>query len=423
MTIPTAQLTISVLGSAGGVARALLALLNQAAQDTNDPLFPALQHARLHLVDIKQQPREAYMRRYPNLAHRITLHQFDLNDHARLRQHLARTTTSLVVDVSWADTIAMLECCHAMGIAYLNSALENTAVDEDERLFGFPLTERYERLEAVRSDFDGTRAILCSGMNPGVVQWMAVHLLKNHAHERPLACYIVEHDTSMYRDERLIEPETLYSSWSVECFLDEALLSYPMFVRHQTPMYLYEEVYAAEYKVTIGDHSFHGCLMPHEEVLTLGRRFDMELGFLYRVNPVTTASIRSHLGDLDPLWDWQHRIIDPARGTVDGEDLVGVLLVFEDREVYMYNTMASLDIYPQFGTNATYFQVACGLYAGLACLLLDDIPPGAHYVDELLLDTDSRYGSYIARHMKQLVIGENPRSDGLLHQRRKPSAT
>ncbi len=421
MTNPSTPLSISVLGSAGGAARAVLALLNHAAQDADDPLYPVLQQAQLHLVDMKPQSRSDCMLRYPNLANRITLHRFDLNDRARLREHLAAAETSLVIDVSWADTIATLECCHEMGIAYLNSALENTAVDEDERLFGFPLTERHERLEAVRAGFDGTRAILCSGMNPGAVQWMAIHLLKQHAGEQPLACYIIEHDTSMYRDEGLLEPETLYSSWSVECFLDEALLSYPMFVRHRMPMYLYEEVYEAEYKVTVGAHSFYGCLMPHEEVLTLGSRFDMEVGFLYRVNPFTTATIQSRLGDTDQLWDWQQRIIDPAIGTVNGEDLVGVLLVFEDREVYLYNTMASRDIYPRFGTNATYFQVACGLYAGLACLLLDAVPPGAHYVDELLLNTDSRYGTYLARHLKPLVFGENPRSDGLLHQRRRPT--
>jgi len=411
---------ISLLGSAGGVARALLALLNHASEDPGDPLYPVLSDPglRLHLIDVKPQADEDGKNRYSSLSNRMTVHRFDLNDPARFREHLAATSTQLVIDVSWADTIAMLDACDALGVAYLNSALENTAVDEDDRLFGFPLTERYERLEAVRDRYDRTRAILCSGMNPGVVQWMAIHLMKQHAREQPLACYIIEQDTSMYRDERLLEPETIYSSWSVDCFLDEALLSYPMFVRHHTPMYLYEEVYGAEYKVTLADRHFFGCLMPHEEVLTLGRRFDMEIGFLYRVNPVTTARIRDHLDDTDKLWEWRQQIIDPARGTVDGEDLVGVLLVFEDREIYMYNTMASRDIYPLFGTNATYFQVACGLYAGLASLLLDDVPPGARYVDELLLDTASRYGRYLTYHMKEIVIGENAKSDGLLHQRR-----
>ncbi|WP_413079088.1 hypothetical protein [Solibacillus isronensis] len=58
--------------------------------------------------------------------------------------------------------------------------MENTAVDLDESLYGFPLTERYTRFEKKKDAFTNTRAIIGSGMNPGVVQWMAIKLLKDH---------------------------------------------------------------------------------------------------------------------------------------------------------------------------------------------------------------------------------------------------
>lgn len=192
-----------------------------------------------------------------------------------------------------------------------------------------------------------------------------------------------------------------------------------MFVQHHLPLYFYEDVYATEFKVMLGSNEFYGCLMPHEEVLTLGELYDMEIGFIYRVNKYTTELIRNNLSNVDDLWNWKQKVIDPSDGEVEGEDLVGVLLVYKDKEIYMYNTMKSSDIYQKYKTSATYFQVACGLYAGTASLILDNIPAGAFYVDELLINTESNYGKYLTYYMRDFIFGENNSSDGLLHQRMK----
>ncbi|RBW68839.1 hypothetical protein DS031_14985 [Bacillus taeanensis] len=113
----------------------------------------------------------------------------------------------------------------------------------------------------------------------------------------------------------------------------------------------------------------------------------------------------------------KQQVIDPSLGEVEGEDLVGVLLVYNDYEKYMYNTMKSSEIFPKYKTNATCFQVACGVYAGLASLLLDTLSTGVYYVDELLTQTNSRYGEYVTYHMKDFIVGENKGSDGFLHER------
>jgi hypothetical protein len=133
----------------------------------------------------------------------------------------------------------------------------------------------------------------------------------------------------------------------VEGFLDEAILSYPMFVQHHLPLYLYEEVYSLKYKVRLGDKEFYGCLMPHEEVITLEKLFDMQVGFIYRVNEHTTKLIRNNPDHVDDLWDWNQTILDPAYGEVEGEDLVGVLLVYKDHEKYMYNVMKSNEVFAE----------------------------------------------------------------------------
>ena len=81
--------------------------------------------------------------------------------------------------------------------------------------------------------------------------------------------------------------------------------------------------------------------------------------------------------------------------------------------------MKSSDIYPKYKTSATYFQVACGIYAGTASLILDNIPLGVYYVDELLINKQSDYGKYLNYYMKDFNYGENNSTDGLLHQRMK----
>ncbi|MEG0384965.1 MAG: saccharopine dehydrogenase NADP-binding domain-containing protein [Solibacillus sp.] len=413
------QYTITILGSMGGVAKSILSILNHSATDKNDPIHHIIVNSKLVLIDNNQKTMDYYNQLFPNLIANLIIVQFDLSDLDKFTELLKSTKTNLVIDVSWADTIEMVECCNKLGVHYINSALENTAVDLDESLYGFPLTERYNRFENKKNTFTNTRAIIGSGMNPGVVQWMTIKLLKANASNPPLACYIFEHDSSFYKDKNIIDPKTLYTTWSVECFLDEAILSYPMFVRHHLPLYLYDDVYATEFKVTVGKKEFYGCLMPHEEVLTLGKLYDFEMGFIYRVNEYTTELIRDNLDDVDDLWNWKQKLIDPSVGEVEGEDLVGVLLVYNDKEIYMYNTMKSTDIFQKYKTSATYFQVACGIYAGTASLILDNIPLGVYYVDELLINTQSNYEKYLTYYMQDFVFGENNSSDGLLHQRMK----
>lgn len=413
---------ITILGSAGGVAKSILSILNQSVSDDKDPIHRFINGCTIHLIDHKQKEEHYYRALFPHLQNQFVYHQFDLNNTKSFTRHLKSTKTTVVIDVSWADTVEMLQVCDKLGVNYVNTALENTMIDENEELYeGFPLIERIRYFEKYKDRFSNSSAIIGSGMNPGVVQWMAIELLKNDSEERPLGCYIVEHDSSFFKNKKMAKKSVIYTTWSPECFLDEAILSYPMFMKHYTPLFLYEKVYDLEFKVTLGAKQFYGCLMPHEEVYTLCKLYDMEGGFLYKVNDHTTELIRSNLDDVDKLWDYDMKVLDPLEATLEGEDLVGVLLVYQDKERYMYNVLSNESVFSQYKTNATYFQVACGIYASLSVLLLDQIPKGAYYVDELLLKTSNNYGQYLRYFMTDFVTGENKHTDGLLLQRMKNS--
>jgi saccharopine dehydrogenase-like NADP-dependent oxidoreductase len=412
---------LTILGSAGGVAKSFLSILNQSAVDQKDYLYGILANCEIHLVDYKQKGKEYYVQLFPNLQGKFVFHQFDLRSIDRFTEHLISTGTGLVIDVSWGDTVDLLRCCNKQGVKYVNTAMENTYIDDnEEQFYGFPLAERMDYFEKYKGEFTNTSAIICSGMNPGVVQWMALELLKGHK-EQPLGCYIVEEDSTFFKDGGKARKNVIYTTWSPECFLDEAIASYPMLVKNNTPLFLYEDVYDIEFKVTLGDKEFFGCLMPHEEVYTLGKISDMECGFLYKVNDHTTELIRSNLADVDRLWDYEMEVLDPGNHELAGKDLVGVLLVYEDKEVFMYNMLETDQIYPKFQTNATYFQVACGLYGAACVLLLDGVEKGLYYVDELLLHTKNHYGKYVTYYLTDFVKGENHRSEGLLLDRMRRS--
>ena len=327
---------ITLLGSSGGVAKSILSILNKSIIDKNDPLHSLIHHCTIHLIDKNQKEAAYYQILFPHLYDNLVFHQLDLKDTAAFKKHLKSTKTTVVIDVSCADTVEMLSCCNELGIKYVNSALENPMIDEHEEKYdGFPLIERIRYFEKYKNQFTNTTAIACSGMNPGVVQWMAIELLNQYPKDSPLGCYIVEHDTSFFKDPKDAKQGAIYTTWSPESFLDEAITSYPMFMQHKTPLFLYEQVYDVEFKVSLGDKQFYGCLMPHEEVYTLCQLFDVEGGFLYKINDHTTELIRDNLHNVDSIWDFEMQVLDPHIAPLEGEDLIGVLLVFEDKEVYI----------------------------------------------------------------------------------------
>ncbi|ATF15805.1 S-adenosylmethionine decarboxylase related protein [Brevibacillus brevis X23] len=411
------DLNLMILGSSGGVARAVLSLLNKVVQDISNPIYHYINNSKIHLVDQNQKPIEYYEQLFPNLKGKIVLHQFNLNNLKLFSEYLKITNTNFVIDVSYANTVEIIRSCNELGVNYINTAIESGKSYEGEDCSKTGIVDSYKIFEENRSSFSKIKGIIGSGMNPGIVQWMVIELLKQTPNETPMACYIVERDNSFYADKSLVEKNTIYSTWSTKSFLEETITDYPLFVRNHEPVVLCNNAFDLEFKVSLGEVQFYGSLFPHEEVLTLGKIYDMEIGFIYRVNDYTLDFIRSNLRNLDYIYNSNHKILDPMKAELVGEDLVGILLVFEDRERFMYNQMTNQDAFNSYDISATYFQVACGIYGALSTLLLDSIPLGIYYVDELLIKTNSLYGRYISYFMNDFVIGENTISDGLLLER------
>ncbi|MBT2658056.1 S-adenosylmethionine decarboxylase related protein [Bacillus sp. ISL-18] len=418
------KLVLTILGSAGGLARSLLALLNKASLDQHDPIQQKLYNSTIHLIDYKQRPLDYYQRICPNLIHQLTIHQMDLKDTIILRNFLKESHTALVIDVSLADSVEMLDCCNQLGVHYVNSALENIYIQDHANDYkGFPLIERLRFFEKYKQDYTNLKAIICSGMNPGVVQWMAIELMNHYPNEQPLACLIVEHNSSFLKLQTAANKNAVYTTKPPDRFLTTAIQNFPMFMQNRTPLFLNEQVYDLGFRATLGDKQFHGCLLPNEAVYFLCKQYDMEGGYLYKVNDHTTSLIRENVNHPDKIGKLDKTILAPLLSPLDGENLVGVLLIYPDKERYMYHGLSNEGSMERFNTNAAYFQAASGLYAALAVILNDGIPNGVYSVDELLLKTTNHYGQYLSCHLTDFVCGENTQTDGLLLERMKNPRT
>ena len=78
---------------------------------------------------------------------------------------------------------------------------------------------------------------------------------------------------------------------------------------------------------------------------------------------------------------------------LEGSDNIGVALDYKDKRVYYFNSVSNTSM---IGTNATYFQVAIGVYAALFTLLFDKLKNGVHFVENLY---HTHYKNYVFDNM------------------------
>ncbi len=74
------SLSITLLGSAGGAAKAVLAILNQAIVNEKTSIYEVIKNVTFYLVDIKQKDRTYYDELFPNLKDQLFLSEIDLQD-------------------------------------------------------------------------------------------------------------------------------------------------------------------------------------------------------------------------------------------------------------------------------------------------------------------------------------------------------
>jgi homospermidine synthase len=360
-----------VLGASGAVAGALLHYL--------------VRHRRL-LGDIVLLDRSGKVVSSPAINHRALRYVF-LKDEIRIPEGeakylriLKKYSIDIVIDLTDADSIPLLEATDRAGVCYVN-----TALNDDDRTVAELVSDVYPR----RKRFDSAVHILCTGMNPGVVNSWVKYGIGRYG--KPEEVVHFEYDTSM-ASRRWIPMIT----WSPHEFLIESVKnpSGVMLGRGKLKPVLPNAI-----ENMVGMESVlspimelkeypRGFLMLHEENLTIAEKYDVPSKFIYAIDMRTMERMKKVYKRKKTVMEKDLLLADNMNVVLDGSDSIGVMLRYKDKLVYYFNTAPNIAVR---GTNGTCQQVATGIFAALLVLLFNRPKKGAYFVEDLPGRTFMKY--------------------------------
>ncbi len=382
-----------ILGASGNVARALLRRLGGRRAD----------FGRVVLLDKSEHVREDRFLEHQRLEYQFIHRRLHLpRDQAYYRRLLRRHEIDIALDVTDADTLPVLAATDLAGVSYVGTSLNEAKRGANALV---------EALHPTREKRRRAPHILCSGMNPGVVNIWVWHGVRRYGKPREIVHF--EYDTSMAADgwRPLI-------TWSRKEFLSEVVWDPTGLVQDGRPVIF--RTNAIQHRCHMRSilqpvmplPSYpHGFLVLHEENLTLGRLLGISSKFIYAIHPKTMAY-------LSRRWRRRGRVLltdleigDNTLTPLDGEDTIGVCLDYPRQRVYYLHSLANSAV---VGTNATCTQVAVGVYAALYTLLRERLAPRLYFVSDLY---DSIYPQVLFANMRveHFVFVKRKRSLVLRH--------
>ncbi|MFH2106630.1 MAG: saccharopine dehydrogenase NADP-binding domain-containing protein [Candidatus Micrarchaeota archaeon] len=366
-----------VLGASGGVANAFLHSLVH-----HRDLF-----GRLVLLDknkkvLSNEYLDHKSLKYVFLHQKIVLPEKEKEYHAVLKKY----KIGIVLDITDMASIPVIESTDKLGISCVN-----TGMNDDKRDIADLVFEAYHR----KNELNKAPHILCSGMNPGVVNmWVRYGIEKFGI---PDEIIHFEYDTS-----KIVKGWKSMMTWSIHEFIAEALVDPAGFVigrdnakKMPSSSIDYREDMKPILKPILSlDKYPEGFILVHEENASVGSKYDIPSKFIYAVNMQTMENLMR-------LYRAKHNITikdfilgDNTHIILDGSDSIGVILEYGDKKVYYFNTISNISV---MGTNATYTQVIVGVFSALFTLMFDRLPKGIHFPEDLY---HSHYRYYLFDNMR-----------------------
>jgi len=356
---------ILIIGACGGVGRALL----QRLVKEREPVGALL------LVD-KQEPRvDDQGLPFQKLNGEFLRTTIDLDNGRDDYLYLLKTHgIDVVIDLSVNETRAMLSASDRAGVSYINTGVANRPGEN----FSEVVLDLVHRKNASWN----APHILCSGMNPGVVNMWVRRAIEDIGVPKSIVHF--EYDTG-----EAVNGSMLIIAWSRETLLDEIVNDPAGYVegrdkiRFLQPNPLKNRVSMKDVLSPIMTLSSYprGFLLLHEENITLGQEYDVPSRFLFSLKNET-------MDYLEEVYDKNHEVPldalalgDNRKVLLKGEATVGVCLEYESAREYFFNTTAQGAV-P--GVSGSCRQVAAGLYAALRSVLEDPLKRRVHFVEDLM---------------------------------------
>jgi homospermidine synthase len=374
-----------VLGASGGVANCFLHYLVHH-RDFFDHVV---------LLDKRKNILTDPYIDHDRLAYTFLQKKLDLRENAdEYLQILKDHAIDIVLDITDYESVPLLEATNIVGVSYIN-----TAMNDDKRTVSELVFDIYAR----KHTLDKAPHILCTGMNPGVVNMLVRCGIEKYG--RPLEIVHFEYDTS-----KVAKQWHPMMTWSVHEFLVEAVrdpsgivlgrdkvkILYPNALENRKNM---RSILQPIMKL---DKYPFGFEVLHEENLTIAQKYDIPSKFIYAVNMKTMNNLIRLYEKNKNVTKKQLMLGDNTTEILDGADSIGVMLEYPERRVYYFNTVPNVAI---IGTNATYSQVVIGIFAALFTLLFDPPERGAHFVEDLY-DSEFRYHLFDNMRIQEFMFGK-----------------
>ncbi len=311
---------------------------------------------------------------------------------------LKKYNIDIVLDITDMNSIEILEATNKAGVSYINTAMN----DEKKTV-----TELILDVLPRKDKINKAAHILCTGMNPGVVNmWVRYGIEKFGV---PKQVIHFEYDTS-----KIAKKWHPMMTWSIHEFLVESVRD-PSGVslgRGKIKKLLPNALENRESMNTILspimklDKYPLGLTVLHEENISISQKYDIPSKFIYAVNPKTMQNLIDIYEKKKNVTKGDLELGDNTTEILDGADSIGVILDYKDKLVYYFNTYPNVAV---IGTNATYTQVIIGIFSALFTLLIDNLPRGVYFVEDLY-HTHFKYFMFDNMRVQEYVFNKKPKA-------------
>ena len=144
----------------------------------------------------------------------------------------------------------------------------------------------------------------------------------------------------------------------------------------------------------------HGFQVLHEENLSIAQKYNIPSQFVYAVNMKTMDFLVKKYESNKKITREDFVLGDNRTEALEGSDNIGVILKYEDKEVYYFNTAQNN---AAIGTSGTYTQVIIGIFSALFVLFFDRIKKGTYFVEDLY-DSHFKYFMFDNMHVREYVF-------------------
>jgi hypothetical protein len=259
--------------------------------------------------------------------------------------------------------------------------------------------------------------IFFTGMNPGSVNiWASLGVKKFGVPEEIIE---FEYDTSRFMKHHKKKIVT----WCVPEFIVE-LVTDPAEVilgNHKIQsMYpnglFYQEDLQPLFSPILKLNNYpKGCVVTHEECITLGNRWNIPMKFLYTVNQDTMQYIKKTYQVYGKVDDADLVLAKNFDEPLIGSDNIAIRLEYKDKAVYYYNSVTNENLKE---CSATDLQVTVGVYAALMTLVHEKLRGGVYYTEDLV---DTFFAKFLTDNMMiQEFVFEKTQRDGLVLKTHNP---